>query len=50
MIRKVRLSFLALPLSLARAVILLGVGCSKKPTDAQLGDQCAEDKSWPILR
>ena len=35
MIRNVRLSFLALSLSLA-TVILLGVGCSKKPTDAQL--------------
>lgn len=35
MMRGVRLSPVALPLTLA-TVVLLGVGCSKKPTDAQL--------------
>jgi hypothetical protein len=35
MIRNVRLSLAALPLTLA-TVVLLSVGCSKKPTDAQL--------------
>lgn len=35
MMRSVRLSPVALPLTLA-TVVLLGAGCSKKPTDAQL--------------